>query len=253
MAEQFLHGIEVLELTTGTRPIQTVRSGVVGLVGTAPAAQPAVAAVRVLGTDNSGLVLTAKTAGISGNQISIALVNPMENSAVLGVVATGTMITVNLATSGAGAITSTAAQIKTAIEANATANALITVAFPSGGNGTGVVTAATAGAFAGGADEPFPLNTPVLIAGNQIEAAALGNQGTLPWAIDGIFDQVGAMVVVVRVASNALPATEQANVIGGVSGSGQYEGIKALLGAKSQLGVTPKILIAPGYSHNQAL
>lgn len=33
MPESFLHGVEVLEITSGARPIQTVRSSVIGLVG----------------------------------------------------------------------------------------------------------------------------------------------------------------------------------------------------------------------------
>jgi len=36
MPEQFLHGTEVVELNDGTRPIQTVKSSVIGVVGTAP-------------------------------------------------------------------------------------------------------------------------------------------------------------------------------------------------------------------------
>ena len=36
MSEQFLHGVEVIELDDGARPIQTVKSSVIGLVGTAP-------------------------------------------------------------------------------------------------------------------------------------------------------------------------------------------------------------------------
>ncbi|UTW43885.1 hypothetical protein KFE69_07290 [bacterium SCSIO 12844] len=31
----FFHGVEVIELDSGSRPIQTVRSSVIGLVGTA--------------------------------------------------------------------------------------------------------------------------------------------------------------------------------------------------------------------------
>lgn len=38
MPEQFLHGVEVVEIDTGTRPIRTVKSSVIGLVGTAPLA-----------------------------------------------------------------------------------------------------------------------------------------------------------------------------------------------------------------------
>lgn len=36
MPEQFLHGVEVIELNDGPRPIKTVKSSVIGLVGTAP-------------------------------------------------------------------------------------------------------------------------------------------------------------------------------------------------------------------------
>lgn len=35
MTTNFLHGVEVVELTSGVRPIQTVRSAVIGLIGTA--------------------------------------------------------------------------------------------------------------------------------------------------------------------------------------------------------------------------
>ena len=36
----------------------------------------------------------------------------------------------------------------------------------------------------------FPLNKPVLIVGSRREAAKLGATGTLPMAINGIFDQL---------------------------------------------------------------
>jgi uncharacterized protein len=41
MATDFLHGVEVIQLDNGTRPIRIARSGVIGLVGTAPDANPA--------------------------------------------------------------------------------------------------------------------------------------------------------------------------------------------------------------------
>ena len=40
MAEQFLHGVEVLNIDTGSRTIQAVSTSVVGIVGTAPNADP---------------------------------------------------------------------------------------------------------------------------------------------------------------------------------------------------------------------
>ena len=42
MPANFLHGVEVVELTQGVRPLQTVRSAVIGLIGTAPNADASV-------------------------------------------------------------------------------------------------------------------------------------------------------------------------------------------------------------------
>lgn len=104
----------------------------------------------------------------------------------------------------------------------------------------------------------FPLNTPILINGSYTEARRLGTLGTLPTALDGILAQTGAMVVVVRIAegvasgegNEAITAAEATinNVIGSVSGNGEYNGVYSFLAAKSMLGVTPRILCAPGFS-----
>ncbi|MFP3024263.1 MAG: phage tail protein, partial [Wolbachia sp.] len=48
-------------------------------------------------------------------------------------------------------------------------------------------------------EQKFPLNKPVLVAGSLKEAAKLGKKGTLFSAITGVFTQVGATVVVIRV------------------------------------------------------
>lgn len=100
----------------------------------------------------------------------------------------------------------------------------------------------------------FPLNTPVLIAGSRTEVAKLGLTGTLPDAIDSIFDQIGAVVIVVRVDEGETEAETLANVLGGVdANSGQYEGVHAFIAAENITGFVPKILIAPGFTHTRAL
>jgi len=103
----------------------------------------------------------------------------------------------------------------------------------------------------------FPLNTPVLIAGSRAEAVALdpnnNGAGTLPGAIDDIFDQAGAVIVVVRVEEDADPLVTRANIIGAFDAYGNGGGIKALASAQSILGVTPKLLIAPGFSAVKAV
>lgn len=140
MPEQFLHGVDVEEIDDGPRPIRTAKSGIIGVVGTAPEAD----------------------------------------------------------------------------------------------------------------DVAFPLDTPVLIAGSRTQAARLGSSGTLPAALDGIFDQVGAMVVAVRVAQADTEADTLANVIGGVDApTGRYLGVHAFLAARSEVKVTPRILIAPGFTHQR--
>lgn len=86
---------------------------------------------------DADLTLTAKSKHIGSDKISIELIDPATASALLGVVvATNSRkITVNLATSTASAISSTAALIKTAIEALPAANALVTVTLETAGAG----------------------------------------------------------------------------------------------------------------------
>jgi uncharacterized protein len=91
----------------------------------------------------------------------------------------------------------------------------------------------------------FPLNTPVLIPGSQAMLAFLGLTGTLPDAIRRIFTYAGAAIVVVRVLDNADINLQLSNLIGN---AGLYTGINAFLRAKSLVGVTPKLLLAPGFT-----
>jgi phage tail sheath protein FI len=106
----------------------------------------------------------------------------------------------------------------------------------------------------------FPLNTPVLIAGSQslqaklISTAPAGSLdvGTLYGAIDDIFESIGAAIVVVRVDTDEDAAQQRANIIGGVDPvTGNYTGSKAFLSAQSKLGVKPRLLIAPGFTHQR--
>lgn len=255
MTDKFLHGVEVIEIDTGPRPVRTVRSGVIGIVGTAPGAAGATAATLETGRTaaNNALTFTADAAGVAGNQITINMVDPAANDETLAVAVSGNAITVTLATDATGAITSTAGDVITALDGDTDAAALITAANTTGSDGTGVVRATGAALnLTGGEDEPFPLNTPRLVAGSRGEAAKLGTTGTLPNAMDGIFDQIGAVVIVVRVEEGASEADTIANVVGGVNaGDGSFEGVHALLGAESAVGFAPRILCAPGYTHQR--
>ncbi|WP_295466596.1 phage tail sheath protein [uncultured Pseudomonas sp.] len=91
----------------------------------------------------------------------------------------------------------------------------------------------------------FPLDTPVLLTNVQAAVAKAGTKGTLAASLQAIADQAQPLVVVVRVADGANAAELTTNIIGGAA-NGKYTGMKALLAAKAQLGVTPRILGVPG-------
>lgn len=255
MPETFLHGVEVVEISDGPRPIRTVRSSVIGVIGTAPDSQQEVKATLQTGIvgSNNALTFTSKLDGALGNSSSIRFVNPGTNNATLSTSVSGRDVTVNLATNGSGALHTTAAELKTAIEANASANALFTVTNTAGSNGSGMVAALRRTQLSGGLDDVFPLNTPVLVPGDASMSAKLGKAGTLPAAMDGIFDQTGAVVVVIRVAVGVDDAATVTNVIGGVNvTTGAYEGVHAFLGSESSNGFCPRILCAPGFTSDRS-
>lgn len=256
MPEQFLHGVEIVEIDDGSRPISTVKSSVIGLIGTAPNSAPAATAKLITGSvaSNNGITFTAVTPGEAANAITVHLKDPKANSQALSVSVSGSAITINLATSNLGAITSTATLVIAAITASAAASLLITAANTAGSLGSGVVGASVkAQSLSGGADEAFPLNTPVLIAGSRQAADKLDTlgtkEGTLPDAVDAIFDQAGAMIVVIRVGQGVDFAAAKSNIIGATANTG----VKAFLNAESIVKVKPRILIAPGYAHDQAV
>ena len=148
MAETFLHGIEVIELDSGARPVTTVTSSVIGLVGTAPQG---------------------------------------------------------------------------------------------------------------------PVNTPTLVLGSKSEAVKIFGEDTegytIPAALNAIFDQTGAVVVVVNVADPEneeflneegeldVSKINEADVVGGTNADGTYSGVQCLLASQSECAVQPRILIAPGFTH----
>lgn len=106
------------------------------------------------------------------------------------------------------------------------------------------------------------LNTPVLVSSLSEAVTLFGAESadyTLPTALKAIFDQARALVVVIRVTrvldgQNYDEEATTANVIGGVDGqTGAYTGLSALLAAESVLGVAPKLIVTPGFSHTQSV
>lgn len=100
---------------------------------------------------NNDLVWTANTGGTAGNSIRIRYVVSGTNTP-LSVSVSGNDITVNVATDGAGAATSTATAVKNAVAASSAAGQLVTGTNAAGNDGTGVVAALAFTNLTGGTD-----------------------------------------------------------------------------------------------------
>ncbi|EJS1626279.1 phage tail sheath subtilisin-like domain-containing protein [Vibrio cholerae] len=241
---QFLHGAEVIEIDDGSRPIQTVKSAVIGLVGTAPLSAAATAAALTIGTAilNDGLKLTAVKTGTEGNAISVEVLAPTAASAELAVTVTNNKISIQLASDESGALTTTATELASALMADPAAKALVTAV--ALGDGSGDVAPVSRAYLSGGENEPFPLKKPVAVAGSRKLIEKLGKEGTLPAAFDDIFDQTGALVIAVRAEKGQTEEQTQANVI---------EAMQAFLDSQTETGYTPRILVAPEFSQFDAV
>lgn len=91
----------------------------------------------------------------------------------------------------------------------------------------------------------WPYNTPIPLFGNRRAVAGLGTTGTLPAALDAIFAQIGALIVVIRVPVGQT----QRQTLSAMMGSPTLKtGVYGFLAARATTQMTPRILIAPGFS-----
>jgi phage tail sheath protein FI len=231
MSETFLHGVQVLEVDTGARPIRTVRSSVIGLVGTGNS--DAVRASAVVGTLGSSLRFTAAVeTAADGNSYRVRAVNPGTNNATLQVSQSNKDLTISLATNGVGAASSTASQVMVAVNSlfGTPGNTLMTCELATGFGGAGTYVAHNFVTLSGGTDSSFPLNTPVLVTSPRDIDSKLGADSYLGKALEAIYKQAGAVVVVVRTDGGDSDATE-------------LTGVYALKKAQAELGYTPRIVV----------
>ena len=102
-------------------------------------------------------------------------------------------------------------------------------------------------AFSDDADDNiFPLDTPTLVTSINRALAASGTEGNLRACLETMSAITSPTLVVVRISDPFKDEVfNQSLVIGTTLENGQRTGIQALLTAKSILGITPKINIAP--------
>lgn len=99
----------------------------------------------------------------------------------------------------------------------------------------------------------FPLNVPVLLTGPR-QITGIGATGTLPAALKGIYAQAAPWIIIIRVAEGATTAETETNVIGEINTTtGVRSGSFAFVDSRDLLQVTPRILIAPGFTSTKAV
>ncbi|MGE6982867.1 phage tail sheath family protein [Kluyvera intermedia] len=240
-----LHGVETIEITSGTIAVTTIQTAIIGLVGTAPDASAGTPATGTTGTPilDNVVNFTATIAGRAGNVITVQAVpgtpDPETPEAVETTAAwdaTALRLTVTLGCDGSGVLVATPEEVAAAVLV------IDGVKLSASGKGNGVVAPFNL-QLSGGEDEPFPLNTPVAIVGTTM-LSRLGDNGTLKLALNEINDQRNALTVVVRVSKAEEEAAQRAAVLAGIS---------ALSSAKSVTTYQPRIVIAPGFSEDDAV
>lgn len=157
------------------------------------AAPVAASLTTALSGANNDLTFTAKAGGAWGNDIQIAYIDPGGVSATPSVVVAGFLITVNLGRA-ASAINTTASRIITLIRSSADARALVDVELAASNDGTGLVTAMTANALAGGI---FGVAQPAVVNGDATNDHYLtGNDGRV--ILEVVSSDGGAQTVTVH-------------------------------------------------------
>ena len=243
---EFLHGSEVIEVNDGVRSITTVKMSVVGIAVQSALAGSATKASLTLGSAaiSDDLTFTAAKAGSAGNAINVTIALATEAEQNISVTVNGKAITITLGSDVDGKATGTVTEIITAYQGVAEAMALATISTTTKAEDADIPEAISKHFLADGSDEPFPVDKPVLVLGNERYAEGLGLTENAYKYIKQIMEQYGALVVVVRAATSADEAVQKSNIINAIA---------AFKDAKSEVEYTPRILIAPGYSHDDGV
>jgi phage tail sheath protein FI len=280
LSESFLHGVEVVEIDDGARSITTVTSGIIGLVGTAPKGAvntPVLIhgnireAVSKFGSPGYGftipdaldaimdqtgaMVVVINVADATDDTLETAVTAAsmtfdstgkiqLPHVAVSSVTLTGP-VTATVTFTGTTLTLPTGATLTTLKSADGVTTYQLTTDYTVA---NGVVTQVTAGALT---------SSQKVLATYTVTGIASGTDYTVDADNGAITLVAGAKIAskaTLSVAYSYLDPTKvlATKVVGGVNAStSAYTGVHALVAAQSTVGVTPRILIAPGYTHQK--
>lgn len=284
MPLQFLHGAEVVRVETGVRPISTVKSSVIGLTGTAPFGplnEPTIVASRhdvaQFGPVGKGWTIPdaldaifdqADEGQVGGVTVVINVADPADNTLYTAVAAAPMQFNrrgqlqlprpaVTLVTLSAPikAILQFGPDNKINLPANATAVTAVKTQ-----DGVTTYTVVTDYTFA--SQDITRVTNGTIPAESYVEVTytatlTAGADYTLDANLGLITRISGGDIVpnaTVQVAYSYFDPTKvtATKILGGVDGAtGKLTGVHALLAAKTTLALTPRILIAPGWTHQR--
>lgn len=239
MAASFHHGVEILEIKDGLRVISVVRSAVIGIVGTAP--------IHLLPpeqrTMNKNMLVLSdktKTYNFGGDLDSEGYTLVPAINAIFAQGA-GAILAVNVfdpsrhrtlgaakATAGNHSLTSNVATIETAAPHGLEVGDFVNIT-------------AFAGALA-------PLNQ------DYVRVKALTSSTTFTYDLTSAnIASTASTVGVVKKITFDPSLVDAGDIIGAVDAAGNRSGMKVWRNARGEFGYVPRILIAPGYSTQEAV
>jgi hypothetical protein len=218
---QFLHGVEVIEVASGARPVRTVSSAVIGIVGSAPKGPINAPTVVTSATEAAQIFGTPTLAGwASGFTLPDALT-------LLFAQARPVVVVINVLDPAVDKTTVAAADLAI----NATTKTITlnkkwvreVVVKVAGGGGSALVA---------GTDYSLDAEAGVItiLPGGALAAAAQANVA-FAWIDPSKVDA--------------------AQIIGSTLGDGSRTGTLALKDAQSVTGISPRIILAPGWTHQR--
>lgn len=281
MTEGFLHGVRVVEIDDGPRPIRTVESSVIGLVGTAhtgPINTPVLiagsrtAAAKMFGGSGGGFTIPDAFDAIF-DQIGamVVAINVFDPARHRTAVAPAVM-----AFDAAGSI-ALAHRLVTSVTVAGPIEALLplagapgTITLPATAAGITVRSSDGATLYASPADYTVAEGVVTRVpAGTIPDGATLQVTYTAPLVAGTDYTVDEAAGVVTHRVAGAIPfgakvtvgyawldptQVSLADVVGGVDAvTGHYTGVHALLASQSEAKVQPRILVAPGFTHLRPL
>lgn len=257
----FLHGIDVVEITDGPRPIRTLKSSVIALVGTAgkgPVNQP----VLIVGSRRDAI---AAFGAYTSDEFTIprALDHIFKQGGA-------TVVVVNVCDPEAHVSEESVTEtLKLAGQKISTTRGFISeVGFGNNISAPYVVTTAGAVALPNGCtlvDVRHPttnavIQTNALVVGQRVTVNYTANLvATVDYTLNNETGEIKRTLSGSKLLPNATfsvtydyvdpSLVTPTDVAGGYESDGTRTGIHAFANAQSQLGVHPRILVAPGFSH----